>query len=125
MFSDKLKTVMWLELTSPWEENLIESYTRKNSSYNKLESEYRSKAWSGISLYVEVGALGHINTTWGMMSTSMGMTNNESKRLRLTCTKITLRCSYHIQHCRKLKEWLVPPLMQYPGDFQRMNLLSD
>ena len=29
IFSDKLKKVVWIELTSPWEENLTKSYTCK------------------------------------------------------------------------------------------------
>ena len=70
------------------------SYIRKKSSYNKLESECRSKGWSVIPLYVDVAALGHINTTWSMMSKAMGMTNNESKRSRLRCTKIALQLSH-------------------------------
>ena len=49
---------MWLELTSPWEE----SYIRKKNSYNKLESECRSKEWSVIALYAGVAALGHITS---------------------------------------------------------------
>ena len=68
MFSNKLTSLMWLELTSPWEENLTESSIRKKSSYNKLESECRSKGWSVIPLHVEDAALGHLNITWGMMS---------------------------------------------------------
>ena len=64
MRSNKLKAVMWLELTSLWEENLTESYIRKKSNYDKLASECRCKGWSVIPLYVEVAALGHINTTW-------------------------------------------------------------
>ena len=113
MFSDKLKPVMWLKLTSQWEENLTESFIRKKSSYNKLESECRSKGWLVIPLYVEVGALGHISTTWGMVSKALGTKKNESKQLRLKCTKIALRRSYHIYQCRKLNEWVAPPLIQY------------
>ena len=109
MFSDKVKPVLWLDLTSLWEENLTESYIRKKSSYNKLENECRIKGWSVIPLYVEVAALGHINTAWSMLSKALGMKNNESKQLRLKCTKIALRCSYHIYQCRKLKQWVTPP----------------
>ena len=87
---------MWLEVSSTWEENLTEAYTRKKSSYSKLESECRSGECSMIPLYVEVAALGHTNTTWGMVSKALGMMKNESKRLRLKCTKVVLRCSYHI-----------------------------
>ena len=60
-----------------------------------------------------------------MMSKAMGMRKDESIRLRRKCTKIALRCSYHIYQCHKLKEWVTPPLIQYKGDFQRMKLLSD
>ena len=38
MFPGKLNTVTWLELTSLWEENVTDSYTRRKGSYNKLES---------------------------------------------------------------------------------------
>ena len=46
-----------------------------------------------IPLYVEIGALGHVNTTWGMISQMMGMTSFESKRLRLriNCCRIQFR----------------------------------
>ena len=125
MFSDKLKTVMWLELTSPWEENLTDSYIRKKAKYNELERQCGSAGWTVIPLYVEVAALGHANTTWGMMSKAIGMKKRDSKRLRLKCSKIALRCSYHIYKCRKLKEWTTPPLVQYLGESQRMNLLCD
>ena len=43
MLSDKLKSVMWLELTSAWEENLTKSYIRKKSSYRELEGKCRRK----------------------------------------------------------------------------------
>ena len=71
--SDKLKSVMWLELTSLWEENLAVSYIRNKSNYNKLESECRSQGSSVIPQCVEADALGHVNTTWGMLSKDMGM----------------------------------------------------
>ena len=73
MLLDQLESVMWLELTSPWEENLTESYIRKKCSYNKLESECRNKGWSVIPLYVKVDDPRHVNTTWGRLSKAMGM----------------------------------------------------
>ena len=111
MYSDKLKTAMWLELTSPWEENLVESYVRKKG--NKLESECRHNGWTVIPLYVEVGARGAINTTWGRMSKAMGMSKTESKELRFKCSRIALRCSYLLYQSRKQKEWQKRPLIEY------------
>ena len=84
------KAVLWLELTSPWKENLTESYIRSN----KLESECSSKGRSGIPLYLEVAALGHVNTTWGMMSKAIGMKRVGRKWLRLKCSKIALHLSH-------------------------------
>ena len=48
MFSDKLKTVMWLELTSPWEDNLTDAYVRKKAKYNALETQCKSAGWTVI-----------------------------------------------------------------------------
>ena len=113
MYSDKLKTVMWLELTSPWEENLNKAYIRKKGKYNKLDMQCRDAGWTVIPLYVEVGALGNVNTTWNWMSKAMGMRKKESKELRQKCSRIALRCSYHLYQSCKLKEWLTRPLVRY------------
>ena len=56
IFSDKLKKVVWIELTSPWEENLTKSYTCKKAKYNKLEKLVKASDWTVVSLYVEVGS---------------------------------------------------------------------
>ena len=55
-----------------------------------------------IPLYVETAALGHINTTWGMLSKTMGMTRDESKQSRLQYTKIAALQLSHLP-VRKLK----------------------
>ena len=60
-----------------------------------------------------------------MMSKAMGMKRVERKQLRFKCTKIVLPCSYHIYQCYTLKKWVALALIQYQGDFQGMNLLSD
>ena len=93
--------------------DLTNSYIRKKSNYSELQRQCGSAEWTTILLYVEVAALGHANTTWGMMSKAIGMKKPESKRLILKCRKIALRCSYHNHQCRKLKEWTTPSLAQY------------
>ena len=64
IFSGKLKKVVWIELTSPWEENLIKSYTFDKTKYNKLEKFVKASGWTVVPLYVEVGFRGIINDTW-------------------------------------------------------------
>ncbi len=109
MFSDKLKTVMWLELTSPWEDNLTDAYTRKKAKYNALETQCRSAGWTVIPLTCEDGALGHINTTWGRMSNAIGMSNADRQRLTRNCSKIALLATYPLSHSPKRTASTTPP----------------
>ena len=60
-WSDKLKTVAWVELTSPWEENMSKWDYNKHEKYSKLAHKLREKGWKAIPMCVEVGARGHIN----------------------------------------------------------------
>lgn len=112
MFSNKLKKVVWIELTSPWEENLTKSYTSKKAKYNKLETMAKENGWEVVALYVEVGSRGYINDTWGRMSKALGMKKAQSKALRKRCSRIALRCSYFLYLSRKVKEWAPRSLLE-------------
>jgi hypothetical protein len=66
IWSLSLKTVIWIELTSPWEENMSKRHYEKKSKYNKLALELRNPqraggAWTVHPLEVEIGARGAIN----------------------------------------------------------------
>ena len=90
VFSNKLKKVVWIELTSPWEENLTKSYTSKKAKYKKLETMAKENGWEVVALYVEVGSRVYINDTWGQMSKALGMKKSQSKALRKSCSRIAL-----------------------------------
>ena len=112
MFSNKLKKVVWIELTSPWEENLTKSYAYKKGRYNKLEAAVKAAGWTPVALYVEVGARGYINDTWGRMSKAVGMKRAQSKALRSCCGRTAQRCSYFIYLSRKVKTWNARKLVE-------------
>ena len=112
MWSNKLKTVAWIELTSPWEENMSEWHMKKHDKYNKLAIAIRDKGWTAIPLCVEVGARGYINHKWGRMCKVLGMRVRENKALRARVTEVSQRCSYYIYQSRKNKEWVVRPLLK-------------
>jgi hypothetical protein len=112
IFSDKLKKVVWIELTSPWEENLTKSYTCKKAKYNKLEKLVKASGWTVVPLYVEVGSRGIINDTWGRMCKALCMKKVQNKKLRQHCSRIALRCSYFIYLSRKQKEWVAHKLVE-------------
>ena len=111
MWSNKLKTVVWIELTSPWEENMTNWHMRKHDKYNKLAIAIRAKGWTAIPLCVEVGARGYINHKWGAMRKVLGMRDWENKALRAHVTEVSQRCSYFIYLSKKNKEWVVRPLL--------------
>merc|ERR1711964_293784 len=79
LWSDKLKTVIWVELTSPWEENLHKQHWAKCDKYNKLAQSIKLKGWQAIPLYVEVGARGYIHNKWFQMSKTLGFKTGEDK----------------------------------------------
>ena len=79
IFSDKLKKVVWIELTSPWEDNLTKSYTCKKAKYNKLEKLVKASGWTVVPLYVEFGSRGIINDTWGRMCKALCMKKVKKK----------------------------------------------
>ena len=55
------KAVIWIELTSPWEENMSKRHYEKKSKYNQLALELRNPpraggTWTVHPLEVEIGA---------------------------------------------------------------------
>ena len=112
IWSDKLKTVIWIELTSPWEENMSSWHMKKHDKYNSLAMQARSNGWTSAPLCVEVGARGYITHKWGVMRTTLGMRKDESKALRNRVARVAQRCSYYIYLSRKNKDWVVGPLLE-------------
>ena len=111
LWSDKLKMVVWVELTSPWEENMHKQHCAKCEKYNTLAQSIRLKGWQAIPLYVEVGARGYIHNKWSQMSNTLGLKPGENKALRKRCEEAALRCSYYIFKSRKTRDWHTrPPL---------------
>ena len=58
--------LIWIDLTSPWEENLIKKSFEKMATYNKLAIDLREGKHNGVKwrvgpLCVEVGARGAVN----------------------------------------------------------------
>ena len=63
IWSMQTKTVIWTELTIPWEENLTKKHFEKMDKYNKLafEGKHHGVKWTVVALCVEVGARRAIN----------------------------------------------------------------
>ena len=60
------KPVTWIDVTSPWEENLTKAHFEKMDKYNMLaigfcEGKHHGVKWTVVLLCVEVGARAAIN----------------------------------------------------------------
>ena len=66
IWSTSIKTVIWIELTSPWTENMRKQHFEKKAKYNQLATDLRNPkrnggAWTVYPFQVEISALGIVN----------------------------------------------------------------
>ena len=111
IYSDKLKKLVYIELTAPWEENMKKSNFRKFEKYRK-SGIHSIEGWAVIPLCVEVGARGHTNHSWQQMCVALGLKRAQNKALRKRVINTARRCSYFLWLNRKCKEWCHPKLLQ-------------
>ena len=111
IWSMQTKTVIWIELTSPWEENLTKKHFEKMDKYNKLaidlrEGKHHGVKWTVVPLCVEVGARGAINEQpWNWMCKRLGFSKCSKRRLTQGVQDAAVACSYYIFLCRFLRTW--------------------
>ena len=110
--------MVWIELTSPWEENRDKNHELKMIRYNQLAIDLREGKhvgnikWRVIPLYVEVGCRGTVNQRpWYGMCNDLGFTQTITRRITEAATQTALWCSYFIFLCRFVKVWEQRPLM--------------
>tara|TARA_X000000950_G_scaffold273398_1_gene357148 strand:- start:49 stop:1680 length:1632 start_codon:yes stop_codon:yes gene_type:complete len=111
MWSDKLKMVMWIELTSPWEENMTTWYFEKHDKYSKIVDAAEGNGWKVVPLCVEVGARGYINDKWHHMTRALKLDKRMNKRLRDAVSNVAVRCSYFLYVCLRRREWCTSKLL--------------
>ena len=112
IFSNKLKKLVWIELTVPWEENVNKAYVRKKGKHNSLERDVKAAGWSVVPLCIEVTTRGYIHDSWGRMSKALGMLKSDSKFLRHSCSRVVKRCSYLLYQSRRFRDWVAGPLVE-------------
>jgi len=111
IWSMETKTVIWIELTSPWEENFKSRHDFKFVKYNQLaidlrEGKHFGVKWTVLPFYVEVGARGPVHELgWGRMCTQLGITGAARRRLTTAVQTAAIYCSHYIFLCRFHKHW--------------------
>ena len=111
IWSCSSKIVIWIELTSPWEDNMTLRHAEKKTRYNQLKIDCESGGWEVHSLCVEVGCRGHVSHSFHNMCKVLGFTKKEIKDLKYTVEKTAQHCSHAIVAARYQREWEPKPLL--------------
>jgi hypothetical protein len=111
VWSMETKTVIMLELTSPWDENLGKRHKQKMEKYNQLvidleQGKHNGIEWNAQLLCVEIGARGTLHEmAWGRMCSTFGISKKTRKALRDVMQDAAIQCSHFIFLCRYHKVW--------------------
>ena len=116
IWSMESKTVIWIELTSPWEINMPKQHEHKINRSNQLaidlrEGKYFGVKWTVLPFYVEIGARGAVhdldscNMGYNRMCSKLGFTGKARKRLTKTMQMAAVHASHFIFLCRFHKKW--------------------
>ena len=105
IWSSSTKTVIWIELTSPWEENMSLRHFEKKNKYKQLEIDCKAKGWKVCPLSVEVGCRGYVAVSFHHMCVTLGFTKSEERELKYRVEKTAQHCSHAIFVHRYQKCW--------------------
>ena len=111
IWSMSAKIVIWIELTSPWEENMETWHFQKRSNYNELAIDCRAQGWEVHPLCVEVGCRGDVSPSFHYMCKVLGFTTTEAKTLKYRAEETAAHCSHVIFVHRHQRQWDPKPLI--------------
>ena len=101
-----------IELTVPYETNLIKSREAKVEKYNDIRTKLKTPCTKFEVIFFEVSSLGFIGQEAKVMKGYLNKLIVNSDELFLKCMEIAVRCTYYI-YCRRNKEWTNPELLDY------------
>ena len=104
MWSRSTRTMIFLELTCPFEENITSAAKYKLGRYEKLVCRVRARGWQCHLLTLEVGSRGFVGASCSRALTQLGWRSSKSTILG-RIGDIARRCSYVIWLHRKNKTW--------------------
>jgi ribA/ribD-fused uncharacterized protein len=108
IWSKKAKTVIIIELTVPWEENMEAAHERKMLKYQDLTAECREKGWKTWCLAIEVGCRGFAGQSLWRCARMLGITGKPRKDLVRSAEKQAEEGSRWIWNKRE-EQWMSKP----------------
>jgi hypothetical protein len=108
VYSPGRKKVVFVELTSPFEENIRLWKAKKQLKYAGLVDDAKSNGWDASCLTIEVGARGFVSLNTQSLFRFFGLTPKDSKIARKEISKVAIRCSHFIWISRCNPKWSHP-----------------
>ena len=105
LYSNSLKRVILVELTSPCEENMEYWHDYKVNHYSPLARLVRSNGWSCDVFPIEVGARGYCSRSVLSTLRRLGFSNKISNKCVKDLGLISSKSSFVIWLARTSKEW--------------------
>ena len=108
VYSLSRKKVCFVELTSPFEENIRLWKAKKQLKYAGLVDDAKSNGWEASCLTIEVGARGFVSLNTHSLFRFFGLTPKDSKTARKEISKVAIKCSHFIWISRCNPLWSHP-----------------
>ena len=108
VYSKATKRVLFMELTSPYEENMSMWRVEKLKRYQQLLLDAQSNGWHTELRTIEVGARGFVAVQALGFFRRLGFVTKDCNKIRRELSKTAIRCSHFIWLNRENKEWCKP-----------------
>ena len=105
LWSLRLRRIVLVELTVPWEENMHDANLRKRIRYENLSKMLTDLSWDVHLFSIEVGSRGYVGTSTNILLSKLGISSVDRKALRSKISDISLHCSYVIWLNRACAIW--------------------
>ena len=101
-----------IELTCPFELNIIKSREYKENKYRELKNDLVAPYKQFTLILLELTSLGFVSKNIKEMRTLLQKLNIDDHYVINKLTKVVIRCSYMI-YCKRNKDWPNPELLCY------------
>ena len=108
VYSKATKRVLFMELTSPFEENMNLWSVKKKIRYQQLLLDAQSNGWQTELRTIEVGVRGFVAVQALGFFRRMGFVAKDCNKIRKEISKTAIRCSHFIWLNRENKDWCNP-----------------
>lgn len=112
IWSRDSKSVFFIELTCPSEENIEAAQIYKEARYIELCSLASNNGWKAKTFPIEAGARGFVSRSMNICLRKLGFTPKSASSLCKSISGVVARCSYHIWLNRHNKKWRKGPLLE-------------